>query len=323
MGFYAGFKSINSPHFYTTEAQFMPQGARGQSQISGIAQQFGILLNTGDAGQSTAFYMDLVESRSLLSAVGNREYTKRTDSGVVRGNLIKVNGIKGKGPADTKARMINALKSQVSETAAPRTGVITLTVRAGRPEMALQIAQNVLDEVNTFNLNRKQAQAGAERSFVEKRLADAQQELRVAEENLQSFLTENREFRSSPGLQLEFDRLNRTVGMRQQLYNVLAQSYEQAKIEEVRDLPVITVVEPPEMPVGPNPRGGVRKTLIGIVIGMAIGMLIAFARHLVAAHRDAQSDDFAEFASLKQEAIAELRHPWRSLRRRLRPARQS
>jgi len=310
-GFYAGYMSVTSPHFYTTEAQFMPQGSRGQSQISGLAQQFGITLSGGDAGQSPAFSLDLLESRTLLAAVGNRNYSMRTDSGTVTGNLIKVYHIEGKTPAIQKAKMVQTLKGALEETSAPRTGVITLKVHATTPEMSLQIARNVLDEVNLFNLNRRQAQAGAERSFVEKRLADAGVELRQAEENLQSFLTENREFRSSPTLQLEYDRLNRTVAMRQQLYNSLAQSYEQAKIEEVRDLPVITIVEPPELPIGQDPHGGIRRTIVGILVGLAIGILLAFARHLVVVHRDAESDEFTEFSELKREAIGDLTHPWR------------
>jgi uncharacterized protein involved in exopolysaccharide biosynthesis len=321
-GFYAWYQNYTSPVFWTTSASFMPQGARGQSQLSGIAQQFG--LGGGDAGQSSAFYMDLVESRSLLAAVANHEYTMRTDSGVLTGTIDKIYGIRTTNPAVRKARMVDAVKGQVEKNANPRTGVITVKVHSRTPEMAVQIARNILDEVNRFNLNRRQAQAGAERSFVEKRLGEAQMELRQAEENLQSFLTENREFKSSPSLQLEFDRLNRTVSMRQQLYNGLAQSYEQAKIEEVRDLPVITVVEPPETPISPDAHGGARKTLIGIAIGVGIGIVIAFGTHLVAVlTRNRESDDYLEFAELSREAMDDVKHPWRIFTRLVARPRQA
>ncbi len=321
-GFYAWYENYTSPVHWTTTASFMPQGARGQSQLSGIAQQFG--LGGGDGGQSSAFYMDLVESRSLLAAVANHEYTMRTGSGVLTGKIDKIYGIRTSNPAVRKARMVDAVKGQVEKTANPRTGVITIKVHSRTPDMAVQIARNILDEVNRFNLNRRQAQAGAERGFVEKRLSEAQMELRQAEENLQSFLTENREFKSSPSLQLEFDRLNRTVSMRQQLYNGLAQSYEQAKIEEVRDLPVITVVEPPETPIAPDIQGGTRKTLIGIMVGVGIGIVVAFGTQLVAVlTRNRDSDDYLEFAQLSREAMDDVKHPWRIFTRLLPRARQS
>lgn len=310
-GFYSGYQSFTSPRAYTTSASFMAQGSRGQSQLSELAQQFG-LGGGGDGGQSSAFYMDLVESRSLLANVGNRNYRLWTPTGVFTGNIMQVYRIRAKNPAAQKARMVDALKGQVEESSNPRTGIITVKVHAQTPDMAVQIAQNLLDEVNRFNLNRRQAQAGAEKTFVEKRLGEAQMELRQAEENLQSFLTENREIRNSPSLQLEFDRLNRTVTMRQGLYNGLAQAYETAKIEEVRDLPLITIIEPPELPIAPDKHGGLQKTLIGILIGIAIGIFLAYAVYVEGLlTRDRESEDFVEFQSLLRETVDDLKHPWR------------
>lgn len=309
-GFYAGYESLTSPRVYTTTASFMAQGARGQSQLSQLAQQFGI--GGGTEGQTSAFYRDLLESRSLLAAVGERDYRLWTPTGVRTGNIIKVYQIRAKNPTVQKVKMVDALKGQVEETANQRTGVITVKVHAITADLAVQIARNLLDEVNKFNLNWRQQQAGAERTFVEKRLAEAQGELRQAEENLQSFLIENREFRSSPTLQLEFDRLNRTVTMRQGLYNGLAQAYETAKIEEVRDLPLITIIEPPETPIAPDKHGGLRRTLIGILVGIAIGIFLAFAVHVkTLLTRDRESEDFVEFSALWREAGDDFKHPWR------------
>lgn len=312
-GFYAGWRATRLPRLFTTEAQFMPKGGRGQSQIQGLAQQFGIAVGGGDAGQSPQFYMDLLESRPLLADVANREYRVRTDSGVITGNLAKVYRIRSRNPDVAKASVIGALRGQIDATTSIKTGVISVTVRSLYPDLSVQIARNLLDQVNVFNLNRRQEQAGAERGFIEKRLSEAQGELSRAEENLQAFLTENRDFKSSPGLSLEFDRLNRTVSSRQQLYNGLATSYEQAKIEEVRDLPVITVLEPPEYPIQPDPRGGKRRTGLGLLLGAFLGILLAFARDRIAANRDARSDEFAEFAELKRDAVSDLTHPWRKV----------
>ncbi|HEY4954941.1 MAG TPA: hypothetical protein VII02_08650, partial [Gemmatimonadaceae bacterium] len=181
--------------------------------------------------------------------------------------------------------------------------------------LAVQIAQGLLDQVNAFNLNRRQESASAEREFIEKRLAEAQAQLSQAEDNLQSFLTENRDFRSSPSLQLGFDRLNRNVSSRQSLYNGLATSYEQAKIEEVRDLPVITVLEPPEMPIQPDPHGGKRKVILGMLVGLVAGMVLAFLLDRLAANRNVRSDELEEFAALKRDALGDLTHPWRAIGR--------
>jgi uncharacterized protein involved in exopolysaccharide biosynthesis len=314
-GLYMGWKSMKQPRLYTTEAQFMPKGSRGQSQIQGLAQQFGIVVGGSDPGASPQFYMDLLESRPVLAAVAARQYRIRTDSGLIAGNLAKIYNVRNRNPAMVKNAVTNALKGQVDEATSLKTGVITVTVHAKYPELAVQIAQGLLDQVNAFNLNRRQESASAEREFIERRLAEAQAQLSQAEDNLQSFLTENRDFRSSPSLQLEFDRLNRNVSSRQSLYNSLATSYEQAKIEEVRDLPVITILEPPEMPILPDPHGGKRKVILGVLVGLVVGMVLAFVLDRLAANRNLRSDELEEFAALKRDALGDLTHPWRVIGR--------
>jgi len=313
VGFYVGLKSVTSPHFYTTEAQFLPKGSTPQGQLGALAQQFGLAVG-GGASQSSQLYLDLLESRPLLWQIAQRQYSLQTETGLRRGNLVQLYRVRGRTPLIRKAAVIDILRGQVKAKSSPKTGVITVTVSAATAELAVQIAQAVLDEVNLFNLNRRQGEASAQRVFIEKRVADAQSELRQAEENLQSFLTLNREFRS-PSLQLEFDRLNRVVTMRQQLYTSLAQAYETAKIEEVRDLPVITVIEPPELPIEPTAHGGTRRTLLGLLIGGLAGVLLAFARDRMATNRERQTDDFVEFEALRRDALSDLTHPWRPLRR--------
>lgn len=321
VGFYVGLGSVTSPHFYTTEAQFLPKGTTPQGQLGALAQQFG-LLSVGSTGQSAQLYLDLLGSRPLLWQIAERQYTLKTDSGTRRGNLLQLYRVRGKTPLIRKARVIDAVRGQIKGTSSAKTGVITVKVSASTPELSVQIAQAVLDEVNLFNLNRRQGEAGAQRAFIEKRVTEAQGELRQAEENLQSFLTVNRDFRS-PSLQLEFDRLNRAVTMRQILYTSLAQAYETAKIEEVRDLPVITIMEPPELPIEATAHGGLRKTLIGILIGGLVGVLLAFARDGMAVNRERRTDDFIEFEALKRAALDDLVHPWRPVRRAFSPRTRS
>jgi uncharacterized protein involved in exopolysaccharide biosynthesis len=197
----------------------------------------------------------------------------------------------------------------------PKTGVIDLTVTTGNAELSYQIAQNVLDQVNVFNLNNRQKQAAAEREFAERQVGEKRAELRQAESELETFLESNRLYRQSPQLSLEYNRLERQVGMRNQVYSSLVSAYETARIEEVKDLPVIQIIEPPEVPIVANRRGGVRKTAIGMIVGFFIACLVAFARDRMAKNRDAQTDDFLEFSELKREAIGDLTHPWRPISR--------
>ena len=107
------------------------------------------------------------------------------------------------------------------------------------------------------------------------------------------------------------------MSSRQALYNSLATSYEQAKIEEVRDLPVISILETPEMPIQPDPHGGKRKVILGMLVGLIVGVVLAFVMDRLAANRNLRSDELEEFAALKREAVGDLTHPWRVFSRTL------
>jgi uncharacterized protein involved in exopolysaccharide biosynthesis len=314
-GLFAGFKSVTAPKGYTVESTFMPKGARGQSQLGGLAAQFGVNLG-GDGSSSPQFYADLLGNRTLLWPVAQRQYTIHNDSGRVRsGTLVQIYRIRNPRPEVVRVKAVEALQRSIKPTLMPKTGAILMSVTTGNPELSLQIAQNVLDQVNIYNLANRQKDAAATRAFVERQVAEKRAELRQAEDALTTFLERNRQYRTSPELTLEEGRLEYEIRMRQSIYTTLLQSYETARIDEVRDLPVITVIDPPELPIVPNRRGGVKKTAIGILTGLILGCLIAFPRDRIARKREAQTNDFLEFAELKREALGDLTHPWRPVTR--------
>jgi uncharacterized protein involved in exopolysaccharide biosynthesis len=164
--------------------------------------------------------------------------------------------------------------------------------------------------VNQFNLQTRQTQAAAERRFVEGRLEEAQAELMQAEEVLESFLQRNRAFSNSPQLQFEHDRLQRVVAQRQQVVNSLTVAFEQARIDEVRDTPVITIVEPPQVPALPDRRRLVLKVVMALVIGATVMGILAISTDFVRRSESTEPNEFAEFQKLKGELVGDLRSMW-------------
>jgi len=135
--------------------------------------------------------------------------------------------------------------------------------------------------VQDFNRERRAGQARAEREFAASRLTDAERELRAAEDAVRSFQSRNRDFRSSPFLQLDLERLQREVTRRQMVYNGLSQSFEQARLEEVRNTPVIAMVELPELPARPRPRGALLSALVAFLAVVAVLFAWYFVREVV------------------------------------------
>jgi uncharacterized protein involved in exopolysaccharide biosynthesis len=170
------------------------------------------------------------------------------------------------------------LRSSISTQVDNQTSIVKLTVDSRYPDLAAGIANRLVAYLNDFNAQTRQSQARERRKFVEQRVTTAEGDLRAAEAATRSFLERNRSWQQSPQLVFEEGRLRRQVEIRQDVYMTLTREYETAKIEEVNDTPVITVIDPA---VPPQLRSSPRRTLLiglGLVLGAILGVLGAFGR---------------------------------------------
>jgi uncharacterized protein involved in exopolysaccharide biosynthesis len=290
---------------YTAHAAFMPQSRRTNASLSGLAAQFGVALPTGDGGQSPAFYADLMRSRELLKPLLASRFNGQTLEHWLEPS--------GSTPAIRRERLIDKVTDMIDPTVAQKTGVVRVNVSAPDPILAQQLDSALLFQLNRFNLESRQSQAAAERRFTEQRLAEVRAALRVAEDRLRAFLESNRDYGRSPQLSVQQERLSRDVTVQQQLFLTLTQAYEQAKIEEVRDTPVITVLERPEVPVRPDSRKSIVRAIIGLFLGLLLGVAIALLR---AADRGLpRSAVSSEWRDARAAFWSDLRRPWRFLGR--------
>ncbi|MFC1628389.1 Wzz/FepE/Etk N-terminal domain-containing protein [Gemmatimonadota bacterium] len=302
------------PRTYSSYASFVPQSPASQSSLtSGLAAQFGISMLAGEASQTPAFYADLIQSREILRYLADKIYTFHDKEELVQSGLAQALDFRAKTNELLREKTIEALEEIISVTTDRETGLVTLTAETYWAEVSQDMVQNVLDLVNRFNLGTRQIQATAERQFVEGRLAEVSFELRASEDTLQVFLQKNRQWQGSPELGFIHDRLQRDVIMRQQIFTSLNQAYEQARIDEVRDTPLITIVERPEVPVLPDRRGLLRKGILALLVGSMLGILAAFGKESINRERKQEADKFAEFETLRRATLHEFRRPWRFL----------
>lgn len=308
------------PPTYTVTVSFTPETEGAQaSRFSGLASQFGIDVPAGQAGQSPQFYAYLLRTRELHRATVVTEYdlstTARQDSGTGQSrDLVSFLGHEGEPRPVAVAKAVRELRELFSVSANPETGVIELSVSTHSPDLSQQVAERMVDLVSEFNLERRKSQAAAKRDFIEEQLGQARADLRAAEDSLERFLEQNRQYENSPTLRFERQRLQRRVDLRQQVYNSLAQSFQQSKIDEVRNTPVITVVEPPQRPARPDPSGLPLKVVLGLLVGGGVAVFWAFSREMLASSRRTDPDDYEEYARLKEESLRELRSVFQKIR---------
>lgn len=290
------------PRRYSAYASFTPQGgAGGLSSLAGLASQFGIGLPSGEAGQSPAFYASVARSKQLLRAVAQTTFdVPLPHDSTFHGTLIDAYGITGGTEAKRLEDAVEELEGHVSVTAALETGLVQVWVDARWAPLARQIAERILALVNEFNLESRQARADAQRRFIEARVLQARDETRQVEAEVEQFLRRNREFRNSPQLTLEYDRLQREVSLRQQVYLGLAQAFEQARIDAARNTPVITVVERPIDPAEPDSRRLGLLVGVGLLLGVIAAFLLAVGEDLVGLARQEHPEAFRELTEAWQ-----------------------
>jgi uncharacterized protein involved in exopolysaccharide biosynthesis len=288
----AGF-TVLQPARFTSEGAFAPQGRRaGLSGVLGVAAQLGVDVSaaSGDGPESPQFYADMLRSRPLVSALVDRRYVVPSLTGANGATLVTLLEARGNTAVLQREDAIRRLESAMQAMVLPKTGVVRFSVRTRHPELSRQVALQALAALDSFNIRARRSRASAERRFAQTRQEEVRRDLRAAEDRLLAFRTSNASV-LAPGLQAQLSRLERELRAQEQLYLTLSQAYERAKLDEVRDTPVFTVLQAPEASVARDARGTVTKTLAGAVGGLLIGIFVTLVLGVMeAAARDGLLD---------------------------------
>jgi uncharacterized protein involved in exopolysaccharide biosynthesis len=279
---------------YTATTTFVPeaspQGGRLPAGLAGLATQFGISLG-GEASKSPKFYAEVVRSRELMERVLLSNYADPRlpqNAPADSTTLLRILGVKGRDSADSLYRGVKKLNDLLAVSVNTATGIVSVSVDAHYPGLAATVANRFVEYLNAFNAQYRQSQAREQRKFVEQRLADGERELRTAEEALRTFYERNRSWQQSPQLMFEEGRLKRQVEIRQELYLSLKREYETARIQEVNDTPVITVIDAATAPVNKSKPKRALLVVIAFVLGAMMGTFwAAGVEYLEAARREA------------------------------------
>ena len=259
----------------------LPGALGGIAGLAGMASQAGVSLG-GEPSESPAFYTQLIQSRELLTRVLESRFADfRTDAPSDSARLVDMLKLRGNTPARRLERGVEHLTDVISFTGDPRTNLVSVTVDMPASDLAAGVANRIVALVSEFNKEQRISRAHQRRVFLEKRLRDAEGDLRAAEDRQRDFLLANRNLRS-PTLAADAQRLQRRVDQAEGLARGLRQEYETATIDEVNDAPVITSVDSavaPQRPRWPRP---VPLAALALASGLVVGLLTTGAATLYA-----------------------------------------
>jgi uncharacterized protein involved in exopolysaccharide biosynthesis len=259
------------PLQFTSGASFVAQGANTSAlptALLGIAASVGL----GTARDySPQFYADLLVSDPVLrSAIARRYAVPRSEA--VR-DYIEIEGFEDKSPPAAVEAALKHLRRRVAARADVRTNIVSVRVTARYPELSRDLTQALLDALDSMNISFRQEQSRELRQFFAGRVADAQRALDSAETELRHFIERNRVTSNSPLLMLEQARLTRAADLKRAVYTTVVQQFEEAKMQEARNVPILTVLAQPNIPVKKS--GPPRRFIaaLGVLIGLAAAMV--------------------------------------------------
>jgi uncharacterized protein involved in exopolysaccharide biosynthesis len=240
---------------YTASVAFVPERLATSgvpASLAGLAGAFGINVIT-DIGRPPAFYVGVLDSRQLKVGVLSSTFADPRRGAGAQDSLPLLALIDGqrRTHAESVAAGVRLLTQAVTTVIDSRTGIIYLSVETPYPELSAAIAMRFVERLNDFNTTQRQSQARERRSFIEGRIAVAERALR------------------SPPSAVAGD------GARE-AYLTLQREYELARIEEVNNTPVLTIVDPAVPPVSRSwPQ---RKRIFAgvLIVGVLLGTLAAF-----------------------------------------------
>ena len=254
--------------YYVSSVTILPEyGSKSSmlSQFSGLASLAGV--NVG-SGAPTEIYQNLLQSESVIGPViYDRYLTKEYPDSV---NLIQYFEIntKDKNPEIQKRKRFLAVdelltKALILTDLDRMTKILTIKVTMPEAQLSADVANRLVESLDLYIRTKRKSYAGEQRYYLEKRVGQIKDSLSICENKLRDFREQNKMITQSPNLILEQERLLRNIQIQQTVYIELTKQLELAKIDEIKDAPILNIKENAQNPIL---KAGPPRTFILIII---------------------------------------------------------
>ena len=302
---YTFYGSITSVRTYVATGSFTLAGQTAQPNTAGLAAQLG-LGGGGDASQGPGFYAEVVPSHVIMQVVADSPLVVKRNGKLKSITVAEWYGIGDPRNPVMRDAELNMLRSAISLSTSPQSGIMRISAVSTDPEVSRQLAKHAIEAIVEFNTQRRRASMEAEKEFVDILLSEYYDKLQAAAARFQQFQMENREYKTSPKLAFDAERLQADVAWKQELYNSIAHNEEQLRVNAMRNTPSVSVLELPETPVRPNARGTIGKTISALIFGLLFGIFVAFVIEFIVRSGAAHPSALEEFKSLREETLRDL-----------------
>tara|TARA_Y100000748_G_scaffold297089_1_gene290672 strand:+ start:2144 stop:3316 length:1173 start_codon:yes stop_codon:yes gene_type:complete len=252
--------------YYKAEISLYPAKkdlSQGFGQFQSLAANLG--MNTANNDQNFNI-TDVVKSRLIANRVVNQDWSDLNGQTTDLITLWKIN----KNPwysfslnastTDSSLIIEKAIKRfdkhvQVTEDRISR--LIKISTTFQDPIIAASVANFIGNQVEIYIQKENSAQSKKEKLFISDRLSIVKEELIMSELDLKDFKERNRGYEESPELFMIYSQFFREVEAKKEVYLTLQKQLELARIEEVKQSPILHILDHAVAPIkktSPNRR---------------------------------------------------------------------
>ena len=269
---------IFTPKQYLAVATILPPpgGGRGSDlmALTGLSSNFlgGSPSSSGDMYQ---LYKEILQSKRVIYKMLTRNFNIENSGKNV--SLLDILDVQDSSHAirlqmGYKIILNSMLKIEI----AFQSKMTKIFIESTEPQLSADIANAFLEELEAFNRETNTKSARENRIFIEGRLEDTSILLENAEEMLRTFRETNKRIENSPHLQLGQGRLVREIRVQEEIFLTLKKEHEMSKIEEVKNLPVIRILDKSVAPISKSKPMRLRAMVFGTFLAGAIALILVF-----------------------------------------------
>ena len=240
--------------YYESTVTILPEyGSKSNmlSQLSGLAALAGVRVGEVSA---TEIYQNLLQSESVIGPViYDRYLTKEYPDSV---NLIQYFKVKTEDPnpeIQERKRFLEVndllTKGLISTDIDRMTKILLVKVTMPEAQLSADVVNKLVASLDQYIRTKRKSYAGEQRYYLEKRVEQIKDSLSIYENKLRDFREQNKMITQSPNLLLEQGRLMRNVEIQQNVYIELTKQLELAKIDEIKDAPILNIKENAQNPI--------------------------------------------------------------------------
>jgi len=255
--------------YYRATGTLLPETDKGKlasvGSLANLAELAGV--SAGGTGAMARLYPAILESETVLRPVIFREYPNSRYGKPV--NMLDYFQITGDSLGERFDKCIKLVRSLIEVTVDPRTNLLTITVEMPERQFAIDVLNAIVAQTDDFMRHKQSTSASEQARWIAARIDSVENELGGAEDRLKTFRERNRLISDSPDLALQLERLGRDVQVKSVVYLELKKQYELAKIDEVKSVSIVNVLDPGTAPV--------KKERPRRMLNIALGFLGAMA----------------------------------------------